>query len=1146
MTNRLEVEELSNGRIRVALRRSGQIRAEAPGKSSAFNPKLGAQELQELRWYLEDYLTAPYAVYEERGRAVQQRMSQWGQALFDAVFGPQKPGHTAYIRACENPAELVLISRSPAFLSLPWELLQDPKRSTPLALTLTAIDRTFDVEAPAAQIPEGDILRVLMVIARPAGLADVGYQMVARPLVERLSAVRGHVDLNVLRPPTIEAFRAALINAAQRGRPYHIVHFDGHGTFGVQTRGTGQQRGYLAFEAEGGGDDLISADQFALIVSQNKVPVVVLNACRSGMVGAGEAAVEAAVATSLIESGAASVVAMGYSVYAVAAAEFMAAFYEKLFAGSTVSEAVTEGRKRLYLRKDRPSPKGPLPLEDWIVPVHYLRSIVAFPQLRQTPLPDRLSLDALLDAMRPGRCDFGSSDDNTRGNLQLAPVGHFVGRDAAFYTLELALKWHRVAVVHGSAGTGKTELAKAFGRWWQATGGVGDPNWVFFHSFEPVIASSGLEEAIRKIGLQLFGLDFIGRTRDSTERQALVLKLLCDQQMLLIWDNFETVHDLPDLTGAASPVDEAEKKKIREFLTTLICEGQSAVIITSRTTEAWLGDVRRIELGGLTTFEASEMADDVLRPYSTARARRQERSFSELLEWIDGHPLSLRLLLPELDKVPATSLLESLKGNKAAPPPGFVGEGRLASLGASLKYSLDHLTPKMRNCLPALALFEGAVDEWVLAQFSREHGCPAAFAEIGQEEWSAILHRLTNIGLLTPLSDLVYGQHVALPSYLMAEWRRVSGSHFDSERTAAERALLAAYSKFGYWLWHHTVRDSAADTAFALLERHRRTINRLLEVALSLKLYSEAQSLFQALNEFWVVRGLRQEAQRWTDRCRSLLEASDGSPPPLESDAGRLWAYMVDNEANRAMQSGELESAYMIFDAITERFEALEDSDFRSINLGWGYHKLGVVCHELGILDAAEKFYYKSLEIKTILGDKSGLASTFHQLGNVASKRRKFGEAENCYCKAIEIKEELGNLPSIAMTYHALGINFEAQNDVDAAARWYNKSLEIKMIIGDRSGLAKTYHQLGNLSRGQGELDNAERWYRQALEIKETLGDRPTLAVTYFELGNLMQLKGDSNSAERWYLKSLESSDNLNDLRSLTQEMLGKLAKERE
>ena len=61
------------------------------------------------------------------------------------------------------------------------------------------------------------------------------------------------------------------------------------------------------------------------------VPVVVLNACQSGAVGK---ELEASVATALLQAGCAAVVAMAYSVYAVAAAEFMAAFYETLFAGA--------------------------------------------------------------------------------------------------------------------------------------------------------------------------------------------------------------------------------------------------------------------------------------------------------------------------------------------------------------------------------------------------------------------------------------------------------------------------------------------------------------------------------------------------------------------------------------------------------------------------------------------------------------------------------------------------------------------------------------------------------------------------------------------------------------------------------------------
>src|SRR5690348_13431547 len=52
----------------------------------------------------------------------------------------------------------------------------------------------------------------------------------------------------------------------------------------------------------------------------------------------------------------------------------------------------------------------------------------------------------------------------------------------------------------------------------------------------------------------------------------------------------------------------------------------------------------------------------------------------------------LRLLLPQLERVSPGVLLEVLKGNTTALPTGFVGEGRLASLGVSLKYSFDHLT----------------------------------------------------------------------------------------------------------------------------------------------------------------------------------------------------------------------------------------------------------------------------------------------------------------------------------------------------------------------------------------------------------------------------------------------------------------------
>src|SRR5207248_2842890 len=122
----------------------------------------------------------------------------------------------------------------------------------------------------------------------------------------------------------------------------------------------------------------VPASRVTGVLAAARVPVVVLNACQSGAVGK---QVEAAVATRLLQGGAVSVVAMAFSIYATAAAEFMAAFYERLFAGDTISSAVTAGRRQLYRHNLRPSPRGDLPLADWLIPVHYTRQDVWFPEL---------------------------------------------------------------------------------------------------------------------------------------------------------------------------------------------------------------------------------------------------------------------------------------------------------------------------------------------------------------------------------------------------------------------------------------------------------------------------------------------------------------------------------------------------------------------------------------------------------------------------------------------------------------------------------------------------------------------------------------------------------------------------------------------
>lgn len=79
-----------------------------------------------------------------------------------------------------------------------------------MPLGLAGVNRSLPVAelVKTIEVPGGQ-LRVLMVVARRAGTGDLGYQMIARPLLERPGAVRREVDLVVLRPPRAETDRSA-------------------------------------------------------------------------------------------------------------------------------------------------------------------------------------------------------------------------------------------------------------------------------------------------------------------------------------------------------------------------------------------------------------------------------------------------------------------------------------------------------------------------------------------------------------------------------------------------------------------------------------------------------------------------------------------------------------------------------------------------------------------------------------------------------------------------------------------------------------------------------------------------------------------------------------------------------------------------
>ena len=99
---------------------------------------LDDEALENLRWYLEDYLRAPFGVWEDRGPRIAAQLAEWGEAVFASVFG-SGPSRDAYQRARDRQLELVFRSGSPGLLGLPWELMRDP--DGPVALGLPGVSR---------------------------------------------------------------------------------------------------------------------------------------------------------------------------------------------------------------------------------------------------------------------------------------------------------------------------------------------------------------------------------------------------------------------------------------------------------------------------------------------------------------------------------------------------------------------------------------------------------------------------------------------------------------------------------------------------------------------------------------------------------------------------------------------------------------------------------------------------------------------------------------------------------------------------------------------------------------------------------------------------------------------------------------------
>ena len=189
-TLRITQTEESAGRYRVeiALEGDGSPRQIA---TSRFEFQLTAQDRENLRWYLEDYLQFPQDPAPKIAARIEQRLTAIGVELFQNLFQSSDDARDlwATLRTRLNDTRVEVVTSVREAATIPWELLRDPKTDAPLALRAQAFVRATPSRPRRRRCRAAGSgpIRILLVICRPGGGEDVPFRSVASRIVKSLS-----------------------------------------------------------------------------------------------------------------------------------------------------------------------------------------------------------------------------------------------------------------------------------------------------------------------------------------------------------------------------------------------------------------------------------------------------------------------------------------------------------------------------------------------------------------------------------------------------------------------------------------------------------------------------------------------------------------------------------------------------------------------------------------------------------------------------------------------------------------------------------------------------------------------------------------------------------------------------------------------
>ena len=262
-----------------------------------------------------------------------RQLQAWGWRLHESWFQPVWEAVRPRFNA--GPHDLLISSKDPRILNLPWELVELAP-SLPVgcdaawSLRRTSLERL----APSGGALRPGPLRILFLAAAPVDQPHLDRDREEDALQRATASLQGDVVVHFAETGGLPE----LAESVARFRP-HVVHLCGHGRVDLEGRGV------FAFEDERGRADGRDAASLAADVFRGSpVRCVFLNGCETS-----QAAV-AGLCQALVEAGVPLALGWSANVADERAFEFTKEFYQRLVRGEPVAAAMAHARNAIRHR----------------------------------------------------------------------------------------------------------------------------------------------------------------------------------------------------------------------------------------------------------------------------------------------------------------------------------------------------------------------------------------------------------------------------------------------------------------------------------------------------------------------------------------------------------------------------------------------------------------------------------------------------------------------------------------------------------------------------------------------------------------------------------------------------------------------------